>query len=88
MPKKKEPEDTKDTKINPRWEVINELYDAMDTSIVDLGSKNEMNFIEISMALHMINQKIEYEQFKAMFEFNVEGVNKDTEIHPADGIYR
>ena len=25
------------------------------------------------MALQMINKKMEYEQFKAMFEFNMEG---------------
>ena len=36
-----------------------------------------MNFIEIGMALHMINKKIEYEQFKVMFEFNVEGLQKN-----------
>ena len=76
-------------KINPRWDVINELYDAIDTRMVVLGNKNEMNFIEISLALHMINQKIEYEQFKAMFDFNVEGLAQEkTQVHPADGMYR
>ena len=40
------------------------------------------------MALQMVNKKVEYEQFKAMFEFNVEGlVEKDKEGQP-DGMYR
>ena len=67
MPKKEnsekipEPEEEEVEKINPRWDLINELYDAVDESIVTLGNKNEMNFVEISMALHMINKKVEYE---------------------------
>jgi len=69
-------------KVNPRWEIINKLYDAIDTNIVDISEKNEMNFIEISMALQMINKKIEYEQFKAMFEFNMEGEFKTKEGQP------
>ena len=75
-------------KVNPRWEIINQLYDAIDTNIVDISEKNKMNFIEISMALQMINKKIEYEQFKTMFEFNIEGlIDKEKEGQP-DGMYR
>ena len=75
-------------KVNPNWDSINELYDVIDEAIVDMSQKNKMNFIEISMALQMVNKKIEYEQFKMMFEFNVEGlVEKDKEGQP-DGMYR
>ena len=75
-------------KVNPNWDSINELYDVIDEAIVDMSQKNKMNFIEISMALQMVNKKVEYEQFKAMFEFNVEGlVEKDKEGQP-DGMYR
>tara|TARA_R100001530_G_scaffold113830_1_gene80775 strand:+ start:1786 stop:2037 length:252 start_codon:yes stop_codon:yes gene_type:complete len=75
-------------KVNPNWDSINELYDKIDVAIVDLSKKNEMNFIEISMALQMINKKIEYEQFKTMFEFNIEGlIDKEKEGQP-DGMYR
>ena len=84
-----EEEKSEDKKINPRWDVINELYDAIDHDMVDLGNKNEMNFVEISMALHMINKKMEYEQFKAMFEFNVEGIAENAvKPAPADGMYK
>ena len=69
------PEDKE--KLDPRWDVINKLYDAIDNDIVDISDKEKMNFIEIGMALHMINKKIEYEQFKVMFEFNVEGLQKN-----------
>ncbi len=41
---------------------------------MEISQKNKMNFIEISMALQMINKKVEYEQFKMMFEFNIEGL--------------
>jgi len=61
-------------KINPRWDSVNELYDKIDKDIVDVSQKNNMNFIEISMALVMINKKVEYEQFKMMFDFNMEGI--------------
>ena len=75
-------------KVNPRWEIINQLYDAIDTNIVDISEKNKMNFIEISMALQMINKKIEYEQFKMMFEFNIEGLIDKTKEGQPDGMYR
>ena len=75
-------------KVNPNWDSINELYDVIDEAIVDMSQKNKMNFIEISMALQLVNKKVEYEQFKMMFEFNVEGlVEKDKEGQP-DGMYR
>ena len=72
---------------DPRWDIINELYDYIDNGIVDISEKNKMNFIEISLALQLVNKKIEYEQFKAMFEFNVEGLKEGQEKQP-DGMYR
>ncbi len=75
-------------KVNPRWEVINQLYDAIDNDIVDISEKNKMNFIEISMALQMIDKKVEYEQFKAMFDFNVESLAKQAEEDQPDGMYK
>jgi len=72
---------------DPRWDIINILYDALDKDIVDVSQKQKMNFIEISMALQMINKKMEYEQFKAMFEFNMEGEFKTKEGQP-DSMYR
>ena len=74
-------------KINPNWDAVNLLYDAIDKDIVDISQKNKMNFIEIDMALQMINKKIEYEQFKAMFEFNMEGEFKTKEGQP-ESMYR
>ena len=74
-------------KVNPNWDSINELYDKMDEDIVEISQKNKMNFIEISMALQMVNKKVEYEQFKAMFEFNVEGLVEKEKDGP-DGMYK
>ena len=74
-------------KVNPNWDSINELYDKIDEAIVDMSQKNKMNFIEISMALQMVNKKVEYEQFKAMFEFNVEGLVEKEKDGP-DGMYK
>ena len=74
-------------RTNPNWDAVNILYDALDENIVDISQKNKMNFIEISMALQMINKKMEYEQFKAMFEFNMEGEFKTKEGQP-DSMYR
>ena len=54
-------------RTNPNWDAVNKLYDAIDNDIVDISQKEKLNFIEISMALQMINKKMEYEQFKAMF---------------------
>ena len=75
-------------KVNPRWEIINQLYDAIDNDIVDISEKNKMNFIEISMALQMINQKVDYEQFKAMFDFNIESLANQADVDQPDGMYR
>ena len=75
-------------KVNPRWEIINQLYDAIDTNITDISEKEKMNFIEISMALQMINKKVEYEQFKAMFDFNVESMVKQAEEGQPEGMYK
>ena len=74
-------------KVNPNWDSINELYDKIDEDIVEISQKNKMNFIEISMALQMVNKKVEYEQFKAMFEFNVEGLVEKEKDGP-DGMYK
>jgi len=74
-------------RVNPNWDAVNKLYDAIDNDIVDVSQKQKMNFIEISMALQMINKKMEYEQFKAMFEFNMEGEFKTKEGQP-DSMYR
>ena len=74
-------------RTNPNWDAVNILYDALDESIVDISQKEKLNFIEISMALQMINKKMEYEQFKAMFEFNMEGEFKTKEGQP-DSMYR
>ena len=74
-------------RVNPNWDAVNKLYDAIDNDIVDVSQKEKMNFIEISMALQMINKKMEYEQFKAMFEFNMDGEFKTKEGQP-DSMYR
>ena len=74
-------------RTNPNWDAVNILYDALDESIVDISQKEKLNFIEISMALQMINKKMEYEQFKAMFEFNMEGEFKTKEGQP-ESMYR
>ena len=74
-------------RTNPNWDAVNKLYDAIDNDIVDISQKEKLNFIEISMALQMINKKMEYEQFKAMFEFNMEGEFKTKEGQP-DNMYR
>jgi hypothetical protein len=74
-------------RVNPNWDSVNKLYDALDKDIIDVSEKNEMNFIEISMALQMINKKIEYEQFKVMFEFNMEGEFKTKQGQP-ESMYR
>ena len=74
-------------RVNPNWDAVNALYDKIDNDIVDVSQKQKMNFIEISMALQMINKKMEYEQFKAMFEFNMEGEFKTKEGQP-DSMYR
>ena len=46
-------------RVNPNWDAVNALYDKIDNDIVDVSQKQKMNFIEISMALQMINKKIE-----------------------------
>ena len=74
-------------RVNPNWDAVNKLYDAIDNDIVDISQKEKLNFIEISMALQMINKKIEYEQFKMMFEFNMEGEFKTKEGQP-ESMYR
>jgi len=74
-------------RINPNWDAVNKLYDAIDNDIVDISQKEKLNFIEIGMALQMINKKMEYEQFKAMFEFNMEGEFKTKEGQP-ESMYR
>ena len=74
-------------RVNPNWDAVNKLYDAIDNDIVDISQKEKLNFIEITMALQMINKKMEYEQFKAMFEFNMEGEFKTKEGQP-DSMYR
>ena len=74
-------------RTNPNWDAVNKLYDAIDNDIVDISQKEKLNFIEISMALQMINKKMEYEQFKAMVEFNMEGEFKTKEGQP-ESMYR
>ena len=74
-------------RVNPNWDAVNKLYDAIDNDIVDISQKEKLSFIEISMALQMINKKMEYEQFNAMFEFNMEGEFKTKEGQP-ESMYR
>jgi hypothetical protein len=76
-----------DRRSNPRWDLVNELYDWCDKGVQDIAEKKEMNFVEITMALHMLNKKIEYQQFTAMFEFNVEE-QKEKEDKPSPDLYK
>ena len=32
-------------KINPNWDAVNALYDALDKDIADVSQKQKMNFI-------------------------------------------
>jgi flagellar motor component MotA len=83
-------EDTpKQERTNPRWDVVNELYDYVDKGIVDIGEKHKMNFVEISMALIMIEKKIRYEEFRAMLDFNLEQMQEQQkEQQVSDNMYR
>ena len=38
----KEKKEEEEPKINPRWEIINELYDAIDNDMVNLSNKHGM----------------------------------------------
>ena len=75
-----------DERTNPRWEIINKLYDKLDSDIIDIAEHEKMNFIEISLTLHMINKKISYEEFKAMLEFNMSNDTPDKK--DPEGMYR
>ena len=82
------PKEESEDRKNPRWDIDNELYDYVDKGIVDLGEKHKMNFVEIGMALFMIEKKVKYEEFRAMLDFNIENMQAERESQAGDNMYR
>lgn len=49
----------------PRWDKVEKLYDAVDESLVKIIEEEDLNFIEISIAMMMINSKLDQQKMSA-----------------------
>ena len=52
-----------DDYVQPRWDVVNKLYNEFDKMLSKLMVEEEMSVFEIQTSLLMITEKIEQQKF-------------------------
>lgn len=68
---------------SPDWKKIKKLSDELD-KIVDKGIEDDMNFLEIDMAMYMVCEKIRQEKHRILNQMESEEQQNDKKPH---GIY-
>lgn len=70
----------------PRWDKIDNLYSKFDTILDDAFTKDELNFLEVQIAMMMINEKLQEEKFRVYAAY----LTSENDEKKADnsGIYR
>ena len=71
-------EDSVDTQ-EPRWDVINELYDSIDETISGMFKDKRLSFGEIEIGIKLMEDKILQQKMELMFQFIKENDEKDPE---------
>jgi len=63
----------------PRWDVINELYDSIDETISDMFKEKHLSFGEIEIGIKLMEDKILQQKMELMFQYIKENDEKDPE---------
>jgi len=71
-------EDSVETQ-EPRWDVINELYDSIDETISGMFKDKHLSFGEIEIGIKLMEDKILQQKMELMFQFIKENDEKDPE---------
>ena len=53
-------------KHQPNWEKVENLFDKLDDAMTTIVNKDDMNFMEISIAMMMLNSKIDQQKFSVL----------------------
>jgi|TARA_R110000824_G_scaffold26662_1_gene91377 hypothetical protein len=81
-------EDSLETQ-EPRWEVINELYDSIDGTISNMFKDKHLSFGEIEIGMKLMEDKILQQKMELMFQFIKEKDEQDSEEKKApDHLYK
>lgn len=70
----------------PDWDKISALFDKIDEAIDEGVMKNNMNFLEIDIAILLVNEKLTQEKHQTLNSILAESVT--TNEKPAKDIYR
>ena len=71
------------SEFQPDWKKITKLSEKLDKNI-DEAIENEMNFIEIDIAIYMVEEKLRQEKHRIMNKMEVE----ETKENKGSDIYR
>lgn len=69
----------------PNWKTVEELFDDMDSILEKAYLERNANFIEIDIALMMINEKVRQQKH---FLYNTFGLSKPDPTHKDNSFYR
>ena len=62
--------------FKPNWEKIQDLCDKID-NVIDESIKDKLSFLEIDMALYMIEEKMRQEKHRIMTRLYLEEVQQE-----------
>ena len=94
MVDEKEVKDKSDHEHEPRWDVIEKLHDTIDKELDEAFRVNRLSFIEVDIALLMIQEKIQQQKAEMYNMYlkhreNEDKVDGDSDKKDApDSLYR
>lgn len=62
--------------FKPNWEKIKDLCDKID-NVIDESIKDKLSFLEIDMALYMIEEKLRQEKHRIMTRLYIEQMQEE-----------
>lgn len=67
----------------PRWSIINKVYDELDKVLTEAITKDELIFIEIRIIMMMLKEKIDENKLQAFLMYL-----KDESVTETSNIYK
>ena len=66
----------------PRWSVINKVYDELDKALTEAITKEELIFIEINIIMMMLREKVDENKLQAFLMYlNDESTSKTSDMY-------
>lgn len=62
----------------PRWDIIEKIFEKVDGNITDFIEQDEVNFLELDIAMMMLQEKLTQNKTNLYVSYLNEEQNKDT----------